>query len=527
MPSDEYQKHAIGFMPEFTSDNSAKRIMKNGLFTALRFSTYALSGMFFIPFLVQEYGMGPYGLIALAGFLTQYIGLISGCIGRSVARFLNIALNQNDWHQANEIFSTAIVATLGAVIFQVPFFAVAVWKLNWIIDFPAGIGTDFRILVICNITVFSLNIMKGVFLTPIQASNRLDLNDKIEIVFQIIRLVILFILISKIGAKLWIIGVVELGIAVLIFGVVTIVSRKLVHSNLNFQRRYITTKWIKPVLNMAGWTLISVLGFAFFVKTDIWIINRFVDKEMAGIYAALLVWPNFIRQIGGQLSSLVTPVYMIDFAKDDFARMTRMCLFSNKLIGYCAAIMVAFICIFSHDILHLWLGSNFTQYSQLLKLMAVGLILTLGESVVWGVFPAINKSHYTGLANLFTGLLNILLSLVFVYAGYGVYGVAVGTLMSTILKCTIWLPYGVAKELNFPYKIFLINNVIAIILFGIIIGINTLFQVFFQAHLTVQVLAFSLSTVFTVPLLYRFGFNPADREFIQSKIRILSTSKTT
>lgn len=507
-------------MGEFKSDSSVKRIMKNGVFAALRFAVYTVSGIFFIPFLIKQYGSGTYGLIALAGFLTQYVGLISGCVSASVTRFLNIAMNRNDWRQANEIFSTAIIANVGFILLQLPLFVFGVWKLDWLIDFPAEIGLDFRILVVCNIALFFINILKGVFFTPIHAANRLDIGEKFEIVSQLLRLGLLFGLITGIGPKLWIIGVVDLGLSLIFFAIGLSIFHRLVQSNLVFRRQDITWKWALPVLNMAGWSLVSALGYAFFTRTDIWIINRFVSKDMAGIYAALLVWPNFIKQIGGQLSSLISPVYMIDFAKNNHDRIIMVCMFSNKILCLFASISVGFVFVFADAILGLWLGAEYAQYSFLLKLMAIGLVFTLGESVVWGIFPAINKTHYTGIANLITGLLNLGLSLALVHAGYGVYGVAIGTLVSTLLKSSLVLPYGAARELGFPYRRFLQSYAMAGMIFGILHGVGHLFHESITNHVFVSAAVFAGVVLLLLPVLFYLGFTKMERAQVLAHARI-------
>ena len=264
--------------------------MKNSFFVAIRFLIFAMSGAFFIPFLRRHYGDGSYGLIALAGFLTQYIGFIAGCIGSSIGRFLNIALNKNDWQEANEIFSTALVANLFMIVMQVPFFAWGIWKLNVLIDYPPDLAMDVRIMVICNVVAFMISMLLGVLQTPIQAANRLDITMKIDVFFQLFRLGVLIFLIKTLGPKLWIVGAVGLSLTFCGIGTTYYFYRRFA-PNLVFNKRYISWKWVKPVMNMAGWSVVAGLGQILFQKTDVWIINRFVDINLAGVCAALLVWP--------------------------------------------------------------------------------------------------------------------------------------------------------------------------------------------------------------------------------------------
>jgi len=439
---------------EFKADSSLKRVKKNGLLTAVHFAVYTLSSFWFIPFLVNQYGDGTYGLIALAGFLTQYVGFIAGCIGSSIGRFLNIALNKNDWVQANEIFSTAIVGILVLIVLQVPFFVWGIWKLDWLIGFPPEMGTDFRVLVACKVVVFLASILMGVIYTPIQAANRLDIGLTVNIVGQLVRLLLLVMLILRIGPKLWIIGVVDL----LMFCVGTVAMyffyRQLAR-NLVFKRKHITGKWVRPVMNMAGWSIVAGLGQILFQKTDVLIINRFVDFKLAGICAALLIWPNFVQQIAKNISSLLMPVVMIDYSRGHFQRIRDLVLLTSQLLCLMSLFACGGVMVLGDWLLELWMGAGYRQYQWVLVLMLLHFPLTLTREAIWLVFPAFNKMKDLGISNLISGVLNIILSLLLVFMGFGLAGVIIATGLSLVLQRTLFLTWFAAKTLDIEYRKFI------------------------------------------------------------------------
>lgn len=453
---------------------------KNSVFVVAQFGVYTISGIIFIPFLKEHYGWDSYGLIALAGFLTQYVGLVTRCVGNAIARFLNIALNQNDWKQANEIFSTALVANAALILMQIPFFALGIWKLDWLIDFSEEIGTDFRILVACNVLVFFISMITGVVGTPIQASNRLDLGSTRDMGRLTVRLVLLYTLIKTVGAKLWIIGVVDLGLAVVDLLVIYLIYRKLA-KDLVFKLKYITRKWIRPVFNMAGWSMVSALGGCMLVKTDVWMINRFVSKEMAGVYAVLLVWPNFLKQISKQLASILTPVYMIDYAKGDSARVARISLSSAKLLGCFVAMCAGFLCVAAEPLLVLWLGPDAADHVMLFRIMVLYLAYTIGESVLWQVYVTINKVHFTGWVSLAVGMVNIAVSMSLIHLGLGAVGVAVGTVVAMTLSSSLAIPIGVCREFKVPVRLVGWNYIYATVML-LISGTATAIALYVSSH---------------------------------------------
>ena len=485
---------------------------KNGVYTAGRFAIYILSGIIFIPFLKNEYGWGNYGLIALAGFLTQYVGLVSRCVGNSIARFLNIALNKNDWMQANEIFSTALVANVGFILLQLPFFILGIWKLEWLIDFPAEAAFDFRILVICNVLAFFISMMTGVFITPIQAANRLDISSTIDSIRIILRLGLLFLLITQIGAKLWVIGVVDLGLS-LLNGIITYVLYRRLTQDLVCRWKYISRKWVRPIMNMAGWTIVTVLGGCLFLNTDVWMINRFVDKEMAGVYAVLLVWPNFLRQLGKQLAAVLAPVYLIDYARGDIDRVARLSMSSSKLLGCVIALMVGGLFALAEPLLSFWLSSGAEAYVLLFRIMIIHLVFTIGEAVLWQIYPTVDKVHFAGIVSLASGVLNVALSLLLIHLGFGAIGVAIGTAVTLFLSCGLAIPLGVCREFHLPYTTVWWNLFYAALMF-FIAYIATLAMLYISGvSVVMSGVAFILLFFGGVALASRFVLTDSEQRF--------------
>jgi O-antigen/teichoic acid export membrane protein len=455
-------------MAQFKSDSSVKRILKNGSYTALRFGVYSLSGIIFIPFLVRNYGEGTFGLIALAGFLTQYIGFISGCVGSAVSRYMNVALNRNDWQEANEIFSTALLANILLILFQLPLFAFAIWKLHWVVDVPPGLVGDFRILVICNACVFFMGLIKGIIFTPLYAANRLDILEQFDLWGQILRLILLVVLILFVGPYLWIIGVVELGIALLSGLVGFIFYKRLVRHQLIFRRRFINRKWIKPILNMAGWGIVANLGQIFFQKTDVWILNRFVNVELAGVCAALLLWPNFVQQIAKTITNVIMPAIIIDYAHERIERIRRAVLILSKFYTIVSlAVLGGAICLGS-ILLDVWMES-YSRYHLFLVLMLIHFPLTLPREAMWSIFPAFDKMQYLGISNIVSGVLNVALSILAVMMGYGFIGVIIATGISLILQRALFITYFTTRLLEFErmqlFRIYIPGAVVMIFFF--------------------------------------------------------------
>jgi len=90
-----------------TTNQFKKQLPRNALMKGFSFVSALIVGLWLVPYLVRQMGTAAYGLVPLAGLLTQYVGIISNCLAQSVTRFLTIEL-QKDGGRPNVVFNSAI-----------------------------------------------------------------------------------------------------------------------------------------------------------------------------------------------------------------------------------------------------------------------------------------------------------------------------------------------------------------------------------------------------------------------------------
>ncbi|MDR3629228.1 MAG: hypothetical protein P4L42_02700 [Desulfocapsaceae bacterium] len=435
---------------KFVADTSSGQIVRNGIHILIKFALYILIGLFFVPFLVGQFGTTNYGLIALAGILTQYIGLISESVASSVNRFLLVELNRQNWEGANEIFNSAFVAYLGIYVLQMPLFAIGIWKLDCLISFPEAISRDVRYLVFANVVCYGMNLFMGVLGAVLFAGNRLDILSKLETALLVMRTAALFAVLKIFSANLQYVGHIELLIAALRFGIMCAIFRKY-SGHLRLDLRKFSCKWFRPVLHMSGWVFLASFGFALFLNTDVWILNRMVSPALAGVYAALLVWPNFIKQIANQVSALLTPVFTIELAKYNTDKVAQLCLVSSRFLVFVTLAVICPVLVFPKELLGMW-KPELAQYAYLLPFMIFYNAFTIPESVLWSVFLAENKMYLKGKNDIICGLMNVIFSIALVGFGLGAVGVAVATAVALIIRNGILTPFQVSHLLKSSFR---------------------------------------------------------------------------
>lgn len=425
------------------------------LLQVLSFLTQVGVGIWLVPYLVHHLGRAAYGLIPIAGALTQYVALINHSISSAVTRFLTIALQRNDVDDANRVFNTAFFSYFAIGLIQIPIFALLIWNANAIFSIPQELYRDAIVLLTCSAAAFLINLVCSVFAVPLYANNRLDMSRGIDIARLILRLTGIVFLFLWFGPRLRYVGYVDLTLSVALAFTKIVIARRL-SPMLTMKLRFFDWSKVRQLTSMGGWLLVNQVGVLLFLRTDVWVCNRFVGAEAAGDYAAILQWPTLIRAGAAILSGLVTPMIMIYYARSEIQNIVKLSKLSIRLFSIMLAIPVSVICVFSAPLLRFWLGDSFAKLSPLMVIMVCHLVINVSTSPLFSAKTALNRVKWPGVANLVGGVMSLVFAILFTkYTGWGVYGIAIASGMVLTIKNGLFMPIYSAFILGQPWHTFL------------------------------------------------------------------------
>ncbi len=424
-----------------TDSNSAlkKQLPKNAICSALNFGVYSLSAAFLTPYLLKTLGPAAFGLVSIAAIFTQWIAIITSQISAAVNRFLTIELQKPDGNP-NTVFNSAFALYIVLVLVQIPILGGGLLLADKLFSIPAELKVDALLLLGCSGASFLLAQVGGVFSVSLFSKNRLDIGYLLMAGSLIARFCLIVALFLVFEPQLRFIGYVDLGLQIFFLGVAIKIWR-IITPELNFSYRAIDWKLLKPVFAMSSWTLLNRLGSLLYLRSDIWIINKFISEVAAGQYAAILVIANFVRQLGNQFSNQLAPSIMNYWAKEDMVSLRRLLVFMVKVLAFAMAVPVAYICANGHHILGLWLGDDFSQFSFLLLILCIHLPVNLSVLPLFTLNTASNSVKLPAMLTFALGVVNVLASYwLGVTLGMGAIGVAVATAVVLSLKNTLFVP---------------------------------------------------------------------------------------
>lgn len=431
-----------------TTQSFKKQLPKNMVMSIFTLLSYASVTIFLTPYLVRNMGVAAFGLIALAAILTQYVGVISNCLSGAISRFISVELNKQDGN-ALSVFNSALALCACLAIIQSGGFYYVISHVRSIFMVPEALLKDVRILLFCSAISFCLSFVTGVFNVSTYAKNRIDISSWISTVAIILRVILIVTLFSLYEPKLRYIGYVELFLAFfrMFAGVVT---WKKLTPELYLSLKSIDLKRLKPIFSMSIWVLVTQLGVLLTTRTDVWVVNKFISAEDAGLYAAVLQISYLIRQVTNVAFGLTGPMFIIYYAKLQMENVKRLCFFAVRLSSMGLAVLAAIVCAFSADILKLWLGGEYITAWPILCIGVTTLFLALSMFPFFQIQTAANKVRIPGIVTLIFGLLNVAIAIVAVRNfDAELLGVAIVSSFTLLLKNIVFMPIYTAKVLDF------------------------------------------------------------------------------
>lgn len=474
---------------------------------------------------MKHVGRAAYGLIPIAGIMTQYVSLISFNISSAVNRYLTVALQQNDTKEVNCIFNTAFFSYLVVSLIQMPIFWFIIHYANTLFTIPQELYNDMIILLVCSAVSFLINLVCSVFSATIYANNRIDIARGIDILKQVFRVVGIVILFVAFAPRLRYIGYVDLSITI-VTTLMTITIGKRLAPFLTINLRFYDWRKVKLLLGMGSWLLINQVGALLFLRIDVWVCNRFIGAEQAGDYAAVLQWSNLIRQAGTLVSGVIAPMIIIYYARSEIERLIRLCKLSVRVLSFALAIPISVMCVFSSSLLRLWLGESFVRLAPLMVIMLCHLVINIGVSPLFNIQIAMNKVLWPGLVTLMMGILNLFLAIIFAkYLNWGIYGVAIAGGIMLTLKDALFTSFYSAIIINQSWHTFLKSSISSLLFMIGLIALGLIFNYFINPVSWLNLVLISIMIGIIGLVIASFFFSRKDRLMIFALIPTIIQSK--
>lgn len=432
-----------------------KQIIRNICFNLINFVINMIVGIILTPYLIKHMGIVAYGMVPLAMFITSYIGVLTQSLTASVNRCLINALHNGNNLEVNLIFNTALILM---IVLIVVIGAILIWpivNIGYLISVPEILLNETTTLFLSILVAFFISLISSVFSVPLYAKNRIDLMQSANIIKNLTKLLSILSFFYFGNYRLSIVGY-SIVISEIISLMMYIYMSRRETPDIQIRFDFFDISIVRKISGLGGWLIVDQIGVIFLSKLDLLLVNKIFGSSYSGKYAVITQFSDLFRTMASLIGSVLGPVMMILYTQGEHSKMADLTKSFMKFMSLTMAIPIIVLCVFSEEIIEMWVGPSFNDITYLVWFIVFPLIINIGTMPLFSINIAMNKVKIPSLSNIIFGVIGLLIALYLVYYLHsGMEGIAVGFILATTLKNSLFTPLYAAYILQLPKLTFI------------------------------------------------------------------------
>ncbi len=426
---------------------SLKKLARGSGSRVLRMVILALIGFFIMPFTVHKLGSEQYGIWAIAMSFIGYYSFLDLGLSGAVFTHMAYAFGQEDHDEARNIYgaATRIFAGVGLVLLAATVvLAGGVYLLHY--------SHSRELAIVLLIVGFSTAISFGMRVPfgTLNAGQHFDITAWVLILTGLLRALGTVIVLN---AHYGVVALAWLSVFTAIPANAIILWK--VHREYPFLKIFSWPRWnrltTRKLFNFGGPVLIGQIADRIRFQTDTLTVSFFVGLTAVTHYSIGSTLVMYYVDGIDALVGVLMPVLSMQKSVSDHAGFERS-YFSGTRVALASSAFIAFGMIaWSRDFVTLWMGAAFTDVYPVIVILSIAVFLETSQATsVNALYASLHQKAYAAL-NISEALANLVLSLALARP-YGMIGVAVGTLIPSIVFRGILQPIVVQRVLNIKIR---------------------------------------------------------------------------
>ncbi len=416
-------------------------LLKGSVSRFLLFAANVVSGLFMMPYLIQNLGKSEYGLWVLAGSIISFYSLLDMGVFRAMHRFLMQAIYKGEPDAIKSSLATNIV--LGLCIGGVSLFITigVVLSADRIVS-DESLVEDFVAVILLLGVKTSLEFPMYAFFGVLMARYKFYVIGNIQLVALAVRVAIIVVLVEN---GFGILGLAFASVTTLLVSnlwVVWLASKELGMGAPKL--REFRLSMFKEYVSFGKFTYAIAVSKKISESLDTIVVNLLFGLVSVTHYAvaASLVqyFTSVISSIFGVFSSLLNKYV----ANDNSVSLRGTFLLLTELTCLVSAYIGGGMILLGEEFINAWMGVGFYDSYNVLLILVVPAVLSGAQFVSLETLIAKGSHQKQAYVSVVEVILNVFLS---IYLGsmFGVVGVAFATLLSISVNSLFILPIHACK----------------------------------------------------------------------------------
>jgi O-antigen/teichoic acid export membrane protein len=436
----------------------SSKIVRNTLFNIIGRFWQIFVLLLLAPYIIGHIGIERFGLWAIVGVFTSYLGLLDFGVGTGFVKFISEFYVKREFKKLNEVFNTGALYYL---IFSVLIVVLVFFSIDWVLAFlniPPDIYSDALFVIKTAVLIYLVLNILLMFKSILEGLQRMDVVNGIQIASSV-PLVVGTIMFLEFGYGIR--GLIINNLIVYLFITFLLIFFSLrVLPQIRFGSSYITGSMFKRLFAFGVHLQATKLSTLINFQMDHLILARFIGIGSVAFYqlGSRISW--YTRSFPELLLSALTPAVAELQARDRFERIYELFLRASKYVVLAAISIMVFVALNASLIMHVWMGgSGFDKSALVVQILLFGYFFNIVFGVVSPVVLGIGRPEIRMKAALFSAVMNLVLSIGLVIR-FGFLGAPFGTAIAMSVASFYYIIafHKHMKKPVFPYfcKVFVI-----------------------------------------------------------------------
>ena len=432
--------------------NAELRIAVNtGCRYAAQIATMAV-GFFLTPYLVGKLGAKMLGLQVLSADVLQFSLLFNSAISVGYSRYAMFSYAKGDYAKMNLLLGRGLVVTALLAIPSILMVVLAAVFANIFFGLTEDVLWYGRAVILITGTVTILGLLTSVWNSATFMTERFYIESIGRIISSIlaaIGVITLFYLMQP-SIIVWV--SLSSGMGLIITWFVTIPWSMRGLPQMKIVPHFGKIEESRSMLNLSMASFFGGLSYLLYYATDSIIISNLDGLGPAKIFAYSVGqrWDPVIRGILVAFVTALQPAMIAFLAAKNHDAVRRVLYRSTRYCMLMGMLPCIILFAFSDPFVRCWVGDAFVSESgPVLRWVMIGLVFSIPTISGYEVLVALAKVREAVVASFIGGIVNIVLSIVLArYAGLGILGVALGTMISLTVKNSVYMPWLISSKLE-------------------------------------------------------------------------------
>lgn len=457
-----------------------KQIGKNIIWNGLSIAISTIINFALTPYVTQHIGIEANGFVTLANTCVTYINIIAVALNAFAARYISMAYHNENYKEANEFYSSVLIAdTVLALLLCLPCSAM-IWKLEYLLHISDELLPDVKVLFFLLLINWAINVIGTAFKVSAFIKNKTSITYRNKGISSILYAVALGGLILSLEIHVYYVAIANLVAAGFNF-YMNFYYAKHHTSKLQIKQSYFSIQKVKKLISSGIWNSINNIGNMLNYGLDLLICNKLLSELIMGQVSVSNQIAKMMTTFTNVFIDAFQPKQLEFYARGDVAELIKYLKTAMKTVGIIGNVYIFCFLVLGKNFFALWLPGQDTQTLYMLSIIVlVGDILVTTVRPLFFVFTLTDKLKSICWITICSGVVNVISMFILISTtGLGGYAVVSTT---TVLNLIVHLgitPIFAMKYLNLKINAFypLIFRHLGV--FGITFGLAYILEPYF------------------------------------------------